>query len=51
MAKPKTPPKGANTGPVRSKRRLPLPKGNPTRGGKIFGNTHNCSMPRSSKGK
>ena len=29
-----------DTGPVRSKRKLSTPKGNPTKGGKIFGNPH-----------
>ena len=31
-------PKVPDTGPVRSKRRLTVPKGNPTKSGKIFGN-------------
>jgi hypothetical protein len=33
-------PKVPDTGPVRSKRRLPLPSGNPTKSGGIFGNPH-----------
>lgn len=33
-------PKVPDTGPVRSKRRLTVPKGNPTKKGKIFGNPH-----------
>lgn len=51
MAKAKTPPKGANTGPVRSPRQLSKPRGNPTKGGRIFGNPHNCSMPKPKKMK
>ena len=32
--------KKPDTGPVRSKRRLPKPKSNPTKKGKIFGNPY-----------
>ena len=48
MRKPPKNPK--KTGPVRSKRRLPKPKGNPTKGGGISGNLGSyrnpCSMPK-----
>ena len=45
MRKPPKNPK--KTGPVRSKRKLPKPKQNPTKGGGIFGNPFNpCSMPK-----
>ena len=46
MAKPPKNPK--KTGPVRSKRKLPKPKQNPTtKKGGIFGNPLNpCSMPK-----
>jgi len=37
---PNKPAKVPDTGPIRSKRRLPLPKGNPVKKGKIFGNPH-----------
>lgn len=39
--------KKPQVGPIRSKRRLTVPKGNRVKpGGKIFGNPHNCSMPK-----
>ncbi len=43
-------PQGKNTGPVRSKRQRPLPKGNPTRGGKVAGNWTNRKTQRMPKG-
>ena len=44
--KPNKPANTPDTGPVRSKRKRPVPKGGPTKSGGIFGNAYKKSRKK-----